>query len=185
MFCDTSQMQVLYLASDVFSADFAKERHIHKVSSTLYLLPVPVAELKQGKRAALLPVREETIDLEFLYSAAIDVPNLTLGPVNIPGRVVQDGLANQRLASPSDQQVVTRHLLHLGQETVNALNGGIGDLALLERAVHVPFLVHTTLDEVGNELRTNEVDEGVFNVEVVGKVNAQVPKVVVTLGGSA
>jgi hypothetical protein len=85
---------------------------------------------------------------------------------------------------------VTRNLLHdnrvteLGEETVNALDGGIGDLALLQGTVHVPFLAHTTLDEVSNEFGTNEVHEGVSNVEVVGKVNAQIRKVVMTFGGS-
>jgi hypothetical protein len=85
---------------------------------------------------------------------------------------------------------VTRNLLHdnrvteLGEETVNALDGGIGDLALLQGTVHVPFLAHTTLDEVGDEFRANEVDKGISNVEVVGEIDAQVREVVVTLGGS-
>jgi hypothetical protein len=116
----------------VFDADFAKEGHIHEVSSTLYLLPVPVAELKQGKRAALLPVREGTIDSEFLCSAVIDVPNLTLGPVNIPEGVFQEGMVDHRLISPNNQRVIERDFLHPGQETFNALDGGIGDLALLQ-----------------------------------------------------
>jgi hypothetical protein len=46
------------------------------------------------------------------------------------------------------------------------------------------FLTHTMLDEVGNGFRPNEVDKGISNVKVVGKTDAQVRKVVVTLGGS-
>jgi hypothetical protein len=70
---------------------------------------------------------------------------------------------------------VARNLLYdnrvteLGEETVNTLDGGMGDLALLERAVHVPLQANTTLNEVGDEFRANEVDKSVSNVEVVGK----------------
>lgn len=82
---------------------------------------------------------------------------------------------------------VTRNLLHddrvaeLGQEAVDALDSSVGNLTLLEGTVHVPLLTNTTLDEVGNEFRTDKVDEGVTDIEVVGEINAKVREVVMTL----
>lgn len=82
---------------------------------------------------------------------------------------------------------VARDLLHddrvaeLGQQAVDALNRGVGHLTLLQGTVHVPFLSNTTLNEVCDELGTNEVDEGVSNIEVVREINAEVGEVVMTL----
>lgn len=84
-------------------------------------------------------------------------------------------------------RAVSRNLLHdngvteFGEKTVNALDGGIRDLALLERTVHVPILTNTTLNEVGDKLRADEVDEGVSDIEVIGEVDTKVREVVMAL----
>jgi hypothetical protein len=70
----------------VFGSSFAEGRHIHEAPNALDLLieSLTVAVLGQDECATILPVREETTDAKFLCSAVIDVPNLTLGPVNFP-----------------------------------------------------------------------------------------------------
>jgi hypothetical protein len=105
-------------------------------------------------------------------------------------RKATDGGKVRRVNVVPQLGAVAGDLLHhdrvakLGQETVDTLNSGIGNLTLLQRAVHVPFLANATLNEVGDELRADEVHEGVSNVEVVAEVDTEVREVVMTLGGS-
>lgn len=68
-------------------------------------------------------------------------------------------------------------------ETILALDGGIGDLGDLVALEAVPTLVASRVDKVNNIQRINEVDERVTNVAVVCEINTQVHEVILSPAG--
>lgn len=62
------------------------------------------------------------------------------------------------------------------------MDGSVGDLGNLLGAETLPWTTDAVLDEVSDELRADEIDEGISNITVVGEVNAKVSEVVVSLG---
>ena len=68
----------------------------------------------------------------------------------------------------------------LGQRTVDTLNSGVGDLALLEGTSHVPLLASALQNAFGKKHSLYKTRETPADIEVIGEVNAEVREVVVT-----
>ena len=65
----------------------------------------------------------------------------------------------------------------LGEETVDSLDRGVGNLTALGGAVKTPGLANLCINKVGDVLGVSEVHEGITNVQLCAKVNAQVTEV--------
>ena len=71
-------------------------------------------------------------------------------------------------------------IAELGQEAVDTLNSGVGNLTLLEGTSHVPLSTSALQNAVGDNHRVENTRKRTLGIEIVGEVDAEVREVVVT-----
>ena len=70
----------------------------------------------------------------------------------------------------------------LGEETVDSLDRSVGNLTALGGAVKTPGLANLCINKVGDVLGVSKAHEGMSNVQLCAKVNAQVTEVIMAEG---